>query len=43
MLRDYLGDGSFGGSYQRSDEDVLKVWRAGVEEVRALLEVGWPE
>jgi len=40
-LRDYLGDGSFGGSYQRSDEDVLRVWQAGVEEVRALLESGW--
>jgi creatinine amidohydrolase len=40
-LRDYLGDGSFGGSYQRSDEEVLRVWVAGVEEVRALLESGW--
>jgi creatinine amidohydrolase len=40
-LREYLGDGSFGGSYQRPDEDVLRVWQAGVEEVRALLESGW--
>jgi creatinine amidohydrolase len=40
-LRDYLGDGTFGGSYQRSDEDVLRVWEAGVAEVRALLESGW--
>jgi creatinine amidohydrolase len=40
-LREYLGDGSFGGSYQRSDEDVLRVWQTGVEEVRELLESGW--
>ncbi len=40
-LRDYLGDGSFGGSYQRSDDEILRVWRAGVEEVRAVLESGW--
>lgn len=40
-LREYLGDGSFGGSYQRSDVDVLRVWQAGVEEVRSLLESGW--
>jgi creatinine amidohydrolase len=35
------GDGSFGGSYARPDEEVLEVWRAGVEGVRALLESGW--
>ena len=40
-MRQFLGDGSFGGSYQRSDEEVLRVWSAGVEEVRALLETGW--
>jgi creatinine amidohydrolase len=32
-----LGDGMIGGWYQRPDEEVLEVWRAGVEEVRALL------
>jgi creatinine amidohydrolase len=40
-LRELLGDGSFGGSYQRSDDEVLRVWQAGVEEVRTLLETGW--
>jgi creatinine amidohydrolase len=40
-MRELLGDGSFGGSYQRSDEEVLRVWNAGVEEVRALLDSGW--
>ena len=36
-----LGDGSFGGLYERPDEDVLRVWQAGVEEVRAVLASGW--
>ncbi len=36
-----LGDGSFGGVYQRPDEDGLRVWSEGVEEVRELLEHGW--
>ena len=31
----------FGGAYQHSDEDMLRVWQAGVEEVRDLLESGW--
>jgi creatinine amidohydrolase len=40
-VRIELGDGSFGGLYARSDEDVLRVWAAGVEEVRDLLVSGW--
>jgi creatinine amidohydrolase len=36
-------DGSFGGAYQRSDEDMQAVWDAGVAEVRDLLEKGWLE
>ena len=40
-LRDLIGDGSFGGVYQRPDEDMLRVWQAGVEEVRELVESGW--
>jgi creatinine amidohydrolase len=40
-VRETLGDGSFGGAYQRPDEDVLPIWQAGVEEVRALLSDGW--
>ena len=40
-LRKLLGDGSFGGLYERPDEDVLRVWQAGVEEVRGLLADGW--
>ena len=36
------GDGSFGGLYQRPDEDVLRVWAAAVEQLRERLENGWP-
>ena len=37
-VRAAIGDGSYGGPYQVSDEDALRVWAAGVAEVRALIE-----
>ncbi len=40
-VRALIGDGSLGGLYARADEDVLRVWQAGVEEVRDLIEHGW--
>jgi creatinine amidohydrolase len=40
-VRELLGDGSLGGLYERPDEDVLRVWEAGVAEVRELIEGGW--
>jgi creatinine amidohydrolase len=40
--REALGDGSFGGPYQRTDEEVLRVWEAAVEQLRERLESGWP-
>ena len=40
-VRELLGDGSFGGLYERPDEEILEVWRVGVEETRELLERGW--
>ena len=39
--REALGDGSFGGLYQRPDEEVLRVWDAAVEQLRERLEHGW--
>jgi creatinine amidohydrolase len=39
--RALLGDGNFGGFYQRVDEEIMQVWRAGVEETRALIADGW--
>jgi creatinine amidohydrolase len=41
QLRDVIGDGSFGGLYQRPDDEMLRIWETGVEEVRGLLESGW--
>lgn len=40
-VRMELGDGMYGGFYVRPDEDVLRVWAAGVEETRALLDGAW--
>ncbi|HSG07822.1 MAG TPA: creatininase family protein [Longimicrobiales bacterium] len=40
-FRDRLGDGSFGGYYERPDEDLLAIWELGVAETRELLEGGW--
>ncbi len=41
QLRDVIGDGSFGGLYQRPDEEMQRIWDTGVGEVRELLESGW--
>ena len=40
-LRDYLKDGNYGGAYQRNDEEMMKIWRTGVEETRSLLTAAW--
>jgi creatinine amidohydrolase len=40
-LRTYLGDGNYGGLYQRSDADMLAIWQVAVEETRALISDGW--
>lgn len=40
-VRAYLGDGNFGGEYQKADAQMLDVWRAGVEETREALEGPW--
>ena len=41
LVRELLGDGVFEGAYELPDEQVAAVWRAGVDEVRELLESGW--
>jgi creatinine amidohydrolase len=40
-VREYLQDGNYGGRYQRDDEEMMKIWRVGVEETRALLTAPW--
>lgn len=39
--RGILGDGNFGGFYQRDDAEMLAIWQVAVEETRDLLETGW--
>jgi len=39
--RDYLGDGNFGGLYQRSDEDMNAIWQVAIEETRDFLTQNW--
>ncbi len=40
-VRRYLGDGNFGGYYERPDADMLAIWAEAVAETRALLEGPW--
>jgi creatinine amidohydrolase len=40
-LRQYIGDGNYGGLYQRPDEDMAAVWDVAVEETRSLLTGAW--
>ena len=36
--RELLGDGNFGGAYQKPDADMLAIWAVAVAEVTNLLE-----
>jgi creatinine amidohydrolase len=36
-----LGDGNYGGLYQRSDAEMLAIWATAVEETRALIAESW--
>jgi creatinine amidohydrolase len=40
-VRRTLGDGTFGGAYERPDEEMLQLWSIAVEEVRDLIDSGW--
>ncbi len=40
-MRALIGDGNYGGRYQRPDEDMLAIWAVAVEETRALIADGW--
>ena len=40
-VRDLLGDGNFGGFYERPDADMLAIWDVAVAETRAVLEGPW--
>ena len=40
-VRELIGDGNYGGLYQRPDADTDRLWAVAVEETRALLEGAW--
>lgn len=40
-IRKLLGDGNFGGYYERPDEDMHALWAVAIAETRALLEHNW--
>jgi creatinine amidohydrolase len=40
-LRQYLGDGNYGGRYERSDDDMLAIWQVAIAETRELVAEGW--
>lgn len=40
--RALLGDGNYGGEWQKDDEHMHALWAVGVEETRAALEGPWP-
>jgi creatinine amidohydrolase len=40
-FREYLGDGNYGGYYQRSDEEMMAIWEVAKAEAREALEEGW--
>jgi len=37
-VRAYLGDGNYGGYYQRSDEEMLAIWHIAVDELREIID-----
>ena len=40
-FREIIGDGSFGGWYARSEEEMQSIWSIAVREIRSKLESGW--
>jgi creatinine amidohydrolase len=39
--RELLGDGNFGGLYQRSDDEMLALWNVAVDETREVIQGPW--
>jgi creatinine amidohydrolase len=38
-----MGDGAFGGPWQKPDDEMLALWEVGVAETREALEGPWPD
>lgn len=43
QVRAFIGDGNYGGFYQRPDADMLAIWSVAVDETRGLIEGPWPQ
>jgi creatinine amidohydrolase len=40
-FKEYLGDGNYGGYYQRADEEMMAIWDVAKMEATEALEEGW--
>lgn len=40
-FREHLGDGNYGGFYQRPDEEMMAIWEVAKAEATVALEEGW--
>jgi len=40
-VREYIRDGDFASYYERPDEEMLALWRTGVEETRNIIANDW--
>jgi creatinine amidohydrolase len=40
-FREYVGDGNYGGYYQRADEEMMAIWEVAKAEATEALEEGW--
>jgi len=40
-FREAIGDGNYGGVYQRPDEEMMAIWEVAVAEARETMEEGW--
>ena len=38
QVRDLIGDGNYGGAYEKPDDQMMLVWQAGVEETRRVID-----
>ena len=42
-VKEMLGDGSLGGSWQIDDDSMMKLWKIGVSETREAMDAPWPK
>ncbi len=40
-FKEAVGDGNYGGLYQRPDQEMAAIWQVAVEEARSLMAEGW--